>query len=453
MPPDGQWHFERRHRPARPALRGCGDPRRRRQRAPHCHGRLDDHALAGRRQQADAAHVLPARRAPRQRGHQPHRLRGQARDVPAFPRDRRRRRPEQRRPVRLPLLGAPVARALDLAVGVQLRPGRRLDDLADDVPHLGLGVPVRGLHRPRHLGPRRRAHRSRQRVHALQRRPCSSTARPTRSGCWPRRRPCRPTRAPATCSSGRRENLLRCSPDAATVPATPLTCSSFVAAGVKLDRLIIQQGDGRQALVDRHLVCDRRASPPGRRLLRAPARRQRAGRLVPVGRRLHLLSARLHAEAARPRRRSASSRARRRALADGDVNNPQGAITLQDRPTTLRFRTSAAIWTQYVRTLTPGDADAHLVRLLLGDRAGRPRDADRPGRACARADALPRPEPRRQDARRSPSACCSPGTARSARSSTRPRRCAARTTSSSRATAPPRRWPAAAASRCSSARA
>jgi hypothetical protein len=39
--------------------------------------------------------------------------------------------------------------------------------------------------------------------------------------------------------------------------------------------------------------------------------------------------------------------------ADGDVNNAQGAITLQDRPTTLRFRTGAAIWTQYVRTLTP----------------------------------------------------------------------------------------------------
>ena len=45
------------------------------------------------------------------------------------------------------------------------------------------------------------------------------------------------------------ENLLRCSPDAATLPATALTCSSFVSAGVKLDRLIIQQGDGRQALV------------------------------------------------------------------------------------------------------------------------------------------------------------------------------------------------------------
>jgi len=39
--------------------------------------------------------------------------------------------------------------------------------------------------------------------------------------------------------------------------------------------------------------------------------------------------------------------------ADGDVSNAQGAITLQDRPTTLSFRTGAAVLTQYVRTLTP----------------------------------------------------------------------------------------------------
>ncbi len=39
--------------------------------------------------------------------------------------------------------------------------------------------------------------------------------------------------------------------------------------------------------------------------------------------------------------------------ADGDPAAAQGAITLQDKPTTLRFRSSSALWTQYVRTVTP----------------------------------------------------------------------------------------------------
>ena len=45
------------------------------------------------------------------------------------------------------------------------------------------------------------------------------------------------------------ENMLRCSPDPNTLAATAQTCSSFVSAGVRLDRVVVQQGDGRQALV------------------------------------------------------------------------------------------------------------------------------------------------------------------------------------------------------------
>lgn len=148
------------------------------------------------------------------------------------------------------------------------------------------------------------------------------------------------------------ENLLRCSPDAATVPATPLTCSSFVAAGVKLDRLIIQQGDGRQAL-----VTDTWSATDGRHHQVDVFYEDRLGGSAPVvsfpwagGFTSYPPGFTQGPPPTAPF--SFFTRASPSA-ADGDVNNPQGAITLQDRPTALRFRTGAAIWTQYVRTLTP----------------------------------------------------------------------------------------------------
>src|SRR4029077_18398432 len=148
------------------------------------------------------------------------------------------------------------------------------------------------------------------------------------------------------------ETLLRCSPDAATLPATALTCSSFVSAGVKLDRLIIQQGDGRQAL-----VTDTWSSTDGRHHQVDVFYEDRLGGSAPVvsfpwagGFTSYPPGFTQTPPATAPfsffTRSSPSA-------PDGDVNNPQGAITLQDRPTSLRFRTGAAIWTQYVRTLTP----------------------------------------------------------------------------------------------------
>ena len=148
------------------------------------------------------------------------------------------------------------------------------------------------------------------------------------------------------------ENLLRCSPDAATLPATALTCSSFVSAGVKLDRLIIQQGDGRQAL-----VTDTWSSTDGRHHQVDVFYEDRLGGSAPVvsfpwagGFTSYPPGFTQTPPATAPfsffTRSSPSA-------PDGDLSNPQGAITLQDRPTSLRFRTGAAIWTQYVRTLTP----------------------------------------------------------------------------------------------------
>ena len=148
------------------------------------------------------------------------------------------------------------------------------------------------------------------------------------------------------------ENLLRCSPDAATVPATAATCSSFVPAGVKLDRVIIQQGDGRQAL-----VTDTWSATDGRHHQVDAFYEDRLGGSAPVvsfpwagGFTSYPPGFTQAPPATAPftffTRGTPSA-------ADGDVNSAQGAITLQDRPTALRFRTGAAIWTQYVRTLTP----------------------------------------------------------------------------------------------------
>jgi hypothetical protein len=148
------------------------------------------------------------------------------------------------------------------------------------------------------------------------------------------------------------ENLLRCSPDPATLPATAQTCSSFVSAGVRLDRQIIQQGDGRQAL-----VTDTWSATDGRHHEVDVFYEHRLGGTAPVvsfpwagGFTAYPPGFTQKPPATAPfsifTRTSASA-------ADGDAGNPQGAITLQDRPTTLRFHTSTALWTQYVRTITP----------------------------------------------------------------------------------------------------
>jgi hypothetical protein len=148
------------------------------------------------------------------------------------------------------------------------------------------------------------------------------------------------------------ENLLRCSPDPATLPATPQTCSSFASAGVKLDRVIVQQGDGRQAL-----VTDTWSATDGRHHEIDVFYENRLGGSAPVvsfpwagGFTSYPPGYTQKPPATAPF--SFFTRASPSA-ADGDVSNAQGAITLQDRPTALRFRTGAAIWTQYVRTVTP----------------------------------------------------------------------------------------------------
>jgi hypothetical protein len=148
------------------------------------------------------------------------------------------------------------------------------------------------------------------------------------------------------------ENLLRCSPDAATVPAAAATCSSFVTAGVRLDRVIIQQGDGRQSL-----VTDTWSATDGRHHQIDVFYEDRLGGSAPVvsfpwagGFTSYPPGFTQTPPATAPfsffTRSSPSA-------ADGDVDNGQGAVTLQDRPTALRFRTGSAVWTQYVRTLTP----------------------------------------------------------------------------------------------------
>jgi hypothetical protein len=148
------------------------------------------------------------------------------------------------------------------------------------------------------------------------------------------------------------ENMLRCSPDPNTLAATAQTCSSFVSAGVRLDRVVVQQGDGRQALVtDTYSATDSRHHEVD------VFYEHRLGGTSPVvsfpwagG----FTSYPPNFTQAPPTTAPFSFFTRASAAAvDGDPASPQGAITLQDRPTALRFKSSTAIWTQYVRTVTP----------------------------------------------------------------------------------------------------
>ena len=194
------------------------------------------------------------------------------------------------------------------------------------------------------------------------------------------------------------DNMLRCSPDPNTLAATAQTCSSFVAAGVRLDRVIVQQGDGRQAL-----VTDTWSATDGRHHEIDVFYEHRLGGTSPV--------------VSFP-------------WAGGFVSYPPNYV--QKPPPTAPFsffmRASAAAVRRSCepagRHHAAGQADGaalqvehggldavrahrhardalgHPVRVLVGDRAGRSRDADRPGRARPGPDPLPGPEPGRQDARR-----------------------------------------------------
>jgi hypothetical protein len=57
------------------------------------------------------------------------------------------------------------------------------------------------------------------------------------------------TSDPATGNMTIRESevIVKCSPDATTWPVNPATCTSFVPAGVRLDRTVTQSGNGRLA--------------------------------------------------------------------------------------------------------------------------------------------------------------------------------------------------------------
>ena len=405
----GQRHLERRRRAPRPALRGRRRPGRQRQRAPDGRRRLDDDALGGRGQQADAAHVLPARRAARQRRHQPL----------AFP---GKRVMFQRSRVTAVVGGPNNGVPYDFRYWAPQLYGRSIwqsvsncglagaSTIDADTFHVSASAfPCAGVRRAEHRGPRGRARRPRQRVHAVRR----GDALP---GLGQRARPARhaelrlrPTRARATCSSARPRTCCAAAPMPDTLPATAQTCSSFVSAGVKLDRVIVQQGDGRQAL-----VTDTWSATDGRHHQIDVFYEDRLGGTAPVvsfpwaggftsyppgytqkppaSCAVHVLHARIG------RRRSTAIRPTRRARSRCRTGRPRCASAparRSGRSTCARSRPQTS------SNISFGFSWATI--------AGRPRDARRPGRARARADALPRPEPRRQDAHRRRSACCSPG--------------------------------------------
>ena len=148
--------------------------------------------------------------------------------------------------------------------------------------------------------------------------------------------------------------LMRCAPDPVAFPATAQSCSSFTNAGVQLDRTIVQQSDGRQAL-----ISDTWSSVDGNRHEVDAFYQTRLGGSAPAASFPWLGGYGVYPpgfRAAAPPTSGPFSFFVRPSLTtpDGDTQTTQGAVTLQDAPTTMQFATTgSALWTQYVRTITP----------------------------------------------------------------------------------------------------
>ena len=147
------------------------------------------------------------------------------------------------------------------------------------------------------------------------------------------------------------EPLVKCAPQPTAVPASPATCSSFVSAGVRLDRRIIQQGDGRLTL-----FFDTWVSTDGKthkldlfyeNHIKGPApvfSFPWAGGFqgYPPG-----------FQAPAPTSDTTSFYLKPGPnVRDNDPTYAQGAISFQRKPTAIRFRDSSTVWLQYLRTVS-----------------------------------------------------------------------------------------------------
>jgi hypothetical protein len=145
--------------------------------------------------------------------------------------------------------------------------------------------------------------------------------------------------------------LVVCAPRPAAVPS-PATCSSYTSAGVRLDRRIVQQGDGRVTL-----VFDTWVSTDGRSHVLNLFYENHIKGPSPVfsfpwagGYRSYPANFTVPA----PPTDTASLYAKPGAsVADDDAKYAQGAISFQRRPTLIRFKDHATVWLQYLRTVSP----------------------------------------------------------------------------------------------------
>ena len=275
--------------------------------------------------------------------------------VPALARDRRRRRPEQRRARTTSATGRRSSHGRSIWQSVSncgLAGAATID--GRHVPLLGLGVPVRGLRRAR-SPPAARACSSTTSTPTRRTAPRrSSRARPTRSGCSRSQTSVehRPEHRQRADPRDREPAALQPRPGRRAGDGADAARRSSRPAS-RLDRLIIQQGDGRQAL-----VTDTWSATDGRHHQIDVFYEHRLGGTAPVvsfpwAGGFTVLSAGLHAEAARDRAVQ---------LLHARVRRARPTATSTTRRARSRCRTARrrcasaparALWTQYVRTLTP----------------------------------------------------------------------------------------------------
>ena len=154
--------------------------------------------------------------------------------------------------------------------------------------------------------------------------------------------------------------LMRCAPDPVGFPASVQSCSSFTPAGVQLDRTIVQQADGRQAL-----ISDTWSAADGNKHEVDAFYQSRFGGTAPAESFPWLGGYTVYPPAFRvtpPPTSGPFTFYVRPSLTtpDGDAKTTQGAVTLQDAPTSMQFATGSILYTQYVRTITP-QAPARVV--------------------------------------------------------------------------------------------
>jgi hypothetical protein len=161
---------------------------------------------------------------------------------------------------------------------------------------------------------------------------------------------------PATGNQTIRESevIVKCAPDQTTWPVNPATCTSFVPAGVRLDRSITQSGNGRLAsIIDSWTSTDGKAHKVNA-VYENGSTSGAAFQLPWISPEFTLPSANYQVP---PSPNSPFNYLVKYAsAADGNTRHDQGAAIVQLAPQAMAFKSSTSLWVQMDRTVPTSGA-------------------------------------------------------------------------------------------------